>query len=92
MAEDERKNGCFTPSRGPGNGSGLGSEDDLSEDALMIEQMRGDHPCSGCYHWRGDFYRSCNYIFDVGHCRPCAPGEGCTKKTPSSGERFKPWK
>jgi hypothetical protein len=36
----------------------------------------------GCYHWRGENYGalSCNYIFDVGHRRPCEPGAGCTEK------------
>lgn len=51
------------------------------------------HPCEGCYHWRGDFYKCCNYIFDMGHMRPCEPGENCTVwlDVTKTGA-FEPWK
>jgi hypothetical protein len=44
--------------------------------------MSAEHPCEGCYHWRGENYngKSCNYIFDVGRSRPCPPGAECTVK------------
>lgn len=54
--------------------------------------MYRDHPCTGCYHWRGENYGalSCNYIFDVGHRRPCEPGERCTvKKVVPETERLR---
>ena len=42
------------------------------------------HPCEGCRHWYGAyvFARCCNYIFDIGHRRPCPFGAGCTVKRP----------
>ena len=41
-----------------------------------------NHPCFGCIHFYGIYYVNycCNYIFDVGHPRPCLPGAGCTVK------------
>lgn len=91
MPENERKDGYSSPLQGPGNGSGLGSEDDLAEDALMMEQMRTDHPCRGCRHWGGRLYRTCNYIFNTGHSRPCEPGCGCTVKEHGTAAQTEPW-
>ena len=63
-----------------GNGSGSGSEE-------------GKHPCAGCWHWRGDFYKTCNYIFDMGRKRPCEPGKACTERLGimETGP-FRPWR
>ena len=38
--------------------------------------------CEGCIYWGGDYQtnRSCNYIFQTGHRRPCPPGKDCTVK------------
>lgn len=57
--------GNSTRSQGRSGGSDRGSE----------------KPCEGCLHWYGDYEnnRCCNYIFDVGHRRPCPPGEKCTE-------------
>lgn len=40
-----------------------------------------DNPCEGCLHWYSAYEnnRCCNYIFDVGHRRPCPPGAKCTE-------------
>lgn len=42
------------------------------------------NPCAGCRHFRGRFVinRCCNYIFDMGHRRPCPPGSLCTVRQP----------
>ena len=44
---------------------------------------RRDGPCEGCLHFYGAYEnnRCCNYIFDVGHSRPCPPAEGCSEYT-----------
>lgn len=38
------------------------------------------HPCEGCRYFFGhsEGVRCCNYIFKVGHRRPCPPGAACT--------------
>lgn len=42
-----------------------------------------EHPCEGCDHFYGDYKsnRCCNYIFDMGHSRPCEFGEKCLVRT-----------
>lgn len=53
--------------------------------ALDVEGVPGDREqCAGCLHFYGDYEnnRCCNYIFDVGHRRPCPPGKACTVKRP----------
>lgn len=42
------------------------------------------HPCEGCRYFFGHYQQNacCNYIFMVGHRRPCPPGKDCTVKTP----------
>ena len=48
------------------------------------------HPCNGCRYFHGDYLynRCCNYIFVMGHRRPCLPGKDCTVKAPlQQGER-----
>ena len=63
-----------------GNGFGLGSEE-------------VEHPCMGCWHWRGDFHKCCNYIFDMGRKRPCEPGAECTERLEIvETEPFSPWR
>ena len=50
------------------------------------------HPCEGCDYWYGAYLqgRTCNYIFDAGHMRPCEPGKGCTaRKQSAAGEKGK---
>lgn len=44
--------------------------------------MRQDHPCKGCVYFfgRAEGNECCNYIFIVGHRRPCPPGKDCTEK------------
>lgn len=43
--------------------------------------MANDRACQGCFHNYGMFRVNvgCNYIFDMGHRRPCQAGEGCTE-------------
>lgn len=67
----EGKKRALAPLEDPGAGSAPGHE-------------RKEHPCEGCFHWRGWVWGSmcCNYIFDTGHRRPCEPGEDCTVKRP----------
>jgi len=38
--------------------------------------------CKGCYYYGGgcETTATCNYIFIVGHRRPCPPGKDCTVK------------
>lgn len=46
-----------------------------------------DHKyCEGCEYFGGDMYvnKCCNYIFIVGHRRPCPPGKDCTVKVKRS--------
>ena len=45
--------------------------------------------CKGCIYWHGAYrdYEMCNYIFDVGHRRPCPPGNDCTEKV--KGKRLR---
>ena len=54
-------------------------EQALSGPSFRIADNPLNHPCKGCFHWRGASFGSncCNYIFDVGHRRPCTGGEGC---------------
>ena len=41
-----------------------------------------DAYCKGCGHYRGgNGTYCCEYLLDVGHRRPCPPGEGCTEHT-----------
>ena len=41
-----------------------------------------DSYCKGCEHLRTcGAYRCCEYQYDVGHCRPCPAGKGCTEHT-----------
>lgn len=41
-----------------------------------------DKYCRGCGHYRGgNGTYCCEYLLDVGHRRPCPPGEGCTEHT-----------
>jgi hypothetical protein len=49
------------------------------------------NPCEGCLHWYGAYGwgNCCNYIFDVGHRRPCEPGEHCTVKRIATEEERK---
>lgn len=43
--------------------------------------------CKGCGHFKlVGGTRICNYLEDVGHRRPCPPGEGCTEHTNRAGE------
>lgn len=44
--------------------------------------METTDPCKGCIHYYGAYAinQCCNYIFDVGHRRPCPPGTECTVK------------
>ena len=38
--------------------------------------------CKGCGHYRGGTGAwTYEYLLDVGHRRPCPPGEGCTEHT-----------
>lgn len=39
-----------------------------------------DKHCLGCYFYRGDHVKMCNYMLFTGVMRPCPPGEGCTVK------------
>lgn len=45
--------------------------------------MKHKHPCTGCRYFFGAYegVRCCNYIFVVGHRRPCPPGKECTEHT-----------
>lgn len=36
------------------------------------------HPCQGCHYFYGTYIRCCNYMFEVGHSRPCEAGWDCT--------------
>ena len=46
--------------------------------------------CKGCGHFKlAGSTRICNYLEDVGHRRPCPPGEGCTEHTSRAGEAKK---
>lgn len=48
---------------------------------LVYDEALRIWPCQGCRHLvRCDSNGSCNYIFNMGHRRPCPPGEGCTAK------------
>lgn len=37
-----------------------------------------DPSCVGCFYYRGDKVKTCNYLFITGNMRPCPPGKGCT--------------
>lgn len=43
------------------------------------ETAKKQHPCDGCFHWRGSCRGgfTCNFLFDTGHRRPSPPGERC---------------
>jgi hypothetical protein len=45
--------------------------------------------CKGCKYWYGSYegYAMCNYIFCVGHRRPCPPGKDCTEKVAGKRKR-----
>ena len=47
--------------------------------------------CTGCIYWSGAYESSacCNYIFCVGHSRPCPPGKDCTEKVTGRRRRKK---
>lgn len=51
---------------------------------LSMEQRKPKKPCAGCIHYHAYFRANlcCNYIFNVGHRRPCPPGAECTVKEP----------
>jgi hypothetical protein len=56
-------------------------------------EMPWKNPCTGCWHWRGDFYKTCNYIFDMGRKRPCEPGKECTERSDiTEAGIFHPWR
>ena len=42
-----------------------------------------DKYCKGCIYYKSvnGWDKYCDYIFAVGHKRPCDPGKGCTVKT-----------
>ena len=47
-----------------------------------ISKTTYDRHCKGCTHLiRVGAWGCCNYIFDMGHSRPCPPGKHCTVKT-----------
>ena len=37
--------------------------------------------CRGCDHLTAGTYKTCDYIVDTGHRRPCRAGDGCTCHT-----------
>lgn len=49
--------------------------------------MKRKHPCNGCRFYFGAYTKFCNYIFLIGHRRPCPPGKGCTAKEPVDKQR-----
>ena len=47
----------------------------------QMKQVRNPNAkyCAGCEHWSSDDNcHCCNYIFNMGHRRPCPPGKDCT--------------
>lgn len=53
---------------------------------LDLKKEAKKDACKGCFHWRNlgtaqGSIKACHYILDVGHRRPCPPGEGCTEYT-----------
>lgn len=50
------------------------------------------HPCDGCRYWYGTYVasRCCNYMFVIGHSRPCPPGWECTEWTPKKPGVLRP--
>jgi hypothetical protein len=64
-----------------------------TSDGASLEFDKAKHPCAGCWHWRGDFYKTCNYIFDMGRKRPCEPGKECTERSDiTEAGIFHPWR
>ena len=47
--------------------------------------------CKGCVYWGGGSANNacCNYIFCVGHSRPCPPGKDCTEKVVNKRRRMR---
>lgn len=61
----------------------VGKKDNMTN-RQKTENIKNVDICTTCYHWRGfaECARCCNYIFDVGHRRPCPPGDGCAAYLP----------
>lgn len=58
----------------------------------MMNKSKPDPYCKGCkYIAKTGGMWGCDYIFEVGHSRPCDPGKGCTARETRKKGRKKKW-